>query len=233
MIYTIMYNGKTATEHGLLVAARPNIPSAEEDVTTYKVPYRDGDLHRHEGTVRDINISINFNYISEPGRWMTTFREATKWLYGKEDMRLFLGDDGDWYYKVKKVVVSEATRKYQKIGSFTAKFVCEGYAYSVEGQEKTDELTFYNPYNVSHPVYFIEGEGLCFITVNGKDVVAEVAQNLIIDSDKYIAYREDGTMMNTSIIGDYENLHFPEGKIDVAVTEGFTVNIIPRWRCKT
>ncbi|MBR5583673.1 MAG: phage tail protein [Lachnospiraceae bacterium] len=233
MMYTVKYNGETAAEHGLLVANRPNIPSAVEDVTTYSVSGRDGDLHRHEGTVKDISIKITFNYISSPELWGTAFRNATQWLYGREDMRLFLGDDDGWFYKVKNVVVSEAKRQYKKIGNFTATFTCEGYAYSLEGQYKTDSLVLYNPYSVSHPVYHITGEGVCEIAVNGKSMTANVGQNLVIDTDKCIAYRVDGTMMNTAVTGDYENLYFQEGQNVVTVTDGFTVTVVPGWRCRT
>ena len=233
MIYTIKYNGRTASEYNLFVAKRPDIPSSTENVTEYKVPYRDGNLYRHEGTFKNIEIKITFNYVSAPELWETVRRESTRWLYDKEDMRLFLGDDDGWFYKVKKVVVSECKRKYRQTGSFTATFECEGFAYSLEGQNETSELSFCNLHSESQPIYRITGEGTCEINVNGKVMSANVGQNLVIDTGKKIAYRQDGTMMNTSVTGDYENLYFPHGNISVSITPGFTLAIIPQWRCRT
>jgi hypothetical protein len=45
-----------------------------------------------------------------------------------------------------------------------------------------------------------------------------------------IAYRTDGTMMNTSVSGDYEEMWLRAGENDVAITSGFTLTVIPRWR---
>ena len=115
----------------------------------------------------------------------------------------------------------------------TASFTCEGYAYNLDGQRETDTLTLYNPYSVSHPVYYITGEGVCEIAVNDKSMTADVGQNLVIDTDKCISYRVDGTMMNTAVTGDYENLYLQEGENVVTVTDGFTVSIVPGWRCRT
>ena len=45
-----------------------------------------------------------------------------------------------------------------------------------------------------------------------------------------IAYRTDGTMQNTSLTGDYEDLYLIEGENKVSITSGFVLKIIPNWR---
>lgn len=81
-----------------------------------------------------------------------------------------------------------------------------------------------------YPVYKITGEGNCTLTINGHPVTANVAQNLTIDTDKMVAYREDGTLQNTSVTGDYEDMYLWPGQNAITLTEGFTLTVIPNWR---
>ena len=37
-------------------------------------------------------------------------------------------------------------------------------------------------------------------------------------------------MKNTALTGDYEDLYFRKGKIEVSITDGFEAKIIPNWR---
>lgn len=73
---------------------------------------------------------------------------------------------------------------------------------------------------------------MCTIEVNGKMVTANVGQNMIIDTERMVAYREDGSLQNTKMTGDYEDLYFRNGEIEVAVSVGFDLRIIPNWRRK-
>ena len=61
-------------------------------------------------------------------------------------------------------------------------------------------------------------------------MTANVGQNLVIDTERELAYREDGTLSNTAISGDYEELFLQEGENSVTITEGFELKIIPNWR---
>lgn len=88
----------------------------------------------------------------------------------------------------------------------------------------------YNPYDICHPIYKITGNGICTLTVNGKAMKATVGQNLTIDTERMIAYRKDGTMMNTSVSGDYEDLYLKPGENEISITQGFTLTVIPNWR---
>ena len=113
---------------------------------------------------------------------------------------------------------------------FTVNFICEGCQYSIEGQKEITASNLYNDGYITHPIYKVEGEGECTLTVNGKAVKANVGQNLTIDTDRMIAYRTDGTMQNTSLTGDYEDLYLIEGENKVSITSGFVLKIIPNWR---
>ena len=45
-----------------------------------------------------------------------------------------------------------------------------------------------------------------------------------------IAYQMDGTMENTSVTGDYEDLYLKPGYNEIEITEGFEAKVIPNWR---
>lgn len=90
-------------------------------------------------------------------------------------------------------------------------------------------LRLYNPWSESHPIFKISGEGVCKITVNGKEVSANVGQNLLINTNLMQTYREDGALNNTAITGDYENLYLQEGLNEISVSSGFAAEVIPKW----
>lgn len=98
-------------------------------------------------------------------------------------------------------------------------------------REYNVEELIYNPYEVAHPIYKIAGEGTCSITVNGKVITVNVGQNMTIDTDRMLAYREDGTLINTSITGEYEDMYLVEGENIIRASKGFKITVIPNWRC--
>lgn len=229
-LYLVDFNGTTNKEIGLF-ATRPNIPVAEYLSESYTIPGRDGDLISYIGGVSDITIPVVFGFFGKPDKWMDKFRAAKRWLL-KEDGILTLGDDQQFFYRVKKVTFDEGTREVKDIGEFTVNFLCEGYQYFKQGAYDYDiEEVLFNAYDLCKPVYRITGEGMCTLSVNGNNMVANVGQNLTIDSDLMIAYRTDGAIMNTTVTGDYENLWLNTGANAITITDGFDLKIQPNWRC--
>lgn len=230
-MYLIKYNGRTCQEVGIVVKERPNIPAPEYDAETYTIPGRDGDLYQLQDTIRDITISIVMGYVCPPSEWQERFRTARRWLLSGGDMRLYLDDDPDYYYRVKKVIVGASAREVREFGEFTADFVCAGYQYAKSGDRLiTAEAAEDNPLDACHPDYIITGSGDCTLTVNGKIVTALINENLTINTDLMIAYQEDGTQKNTSITGEYEDLYLQPGHNTIKITSGFDLKIVPHWR---
>ena len=130
--------------------------------------------------------------------------------------------------------LSENERTSGRIGNFTATFVTrDGLHYLDSGlREYVEKEIRWNPYEISHPVYKIYGEGMCTIEVNGKQMKANVGQNLTIDTERMLAYREGGVIRNTDVTGEYENLYLPEGEVEINVSYGFDIRITPNWRCR-
>ena len=231
-MYIVKRNGKTNTEVGILVKERPAIPAPEYKYETVEIPGRDGSLYSEEGFVDDITIKITFVFACEPAKWQDLFRKARRWLLSKEDDQLVLGDMSGDYYKVKHTVIGSSEREVKQVGEFEVEFTCNGYQYLNKGRYEYDkDEVLYNPYSISHPIYYITGNGKCTLAVNGYDFTAEVGQNVTIDTDMMLAYRKDGRIMNTSVTGDYQELYLQEGDNTIEITEGFSIKVRPNWRC--
>lgn len=230
-MYQIQYNGRTAHELGVLVKERPAIPAPERDYETYSIPGRDGDLYEMRDTVRDITISVVMGYVCHPSEWQARFRAARNWLLSRGDHRLYLDDDPGYYYRVKKVTVGSSAREVREFGEFTVDFVCAGYQYAKVGDQVISAAEAeQNPGDLCHPEYLIAGSGDCTLTVNGKSIQALVNDNLTINTELMLAYREDGSKQNTSVKGEYEDLYLLPGSNTIAITSGFSLKVIPHWR---
>lgn len=230
--YDVQYNGIKGGEIGILVVQRPNIPAPEKRYTTYEIPDRDGTLYVDDNTISDIEIEVEFNFMGGPAEWFSLFRAAKKWLLGQGNGKLVFLDDPGYFYKVKWVQIETAERVCYEIGRFLTRFYCAGCQYLESGtQEYTPQQAAENPYYLSHPVYKITGEGVCTLTVNGKTMIANVGQNITIDTERKVAYRQDGTIQNTAVTGWYEDLYLLPGTNSIAVTSGFQLKVIPNWRC--
>lgn len=230
-MYDIIFNGSCARDHGAAVVQRPDMPGPVPRAQSYDIAGRDGALLEFDGTYEDITIEIQMNFLSSPDRWMGRWQGIKHWLYSEGDGRLIFSDCPDIFHKVKNVSIETAERTLWRIGSFTVSFTCDPYAYLGSGAVAIpSEDALLNPGCLCHPVYQITGNGRCTLTVNGKEMSAEVGQNLTIDTERMIAYREDGTLMNTTITGDYEQLYLKPGMNQISVTEGFTLMVIPNWR---
>lgn len=228
-LYDVQFNGRTAESIGMEVVRRPNIPSPQMRYTTYTIPGRDGTMYSAEGTLEDIEIDIEFNFISKPENWSGTLAKARKWLLSGPG-KLILGDDSDFFYAVKKVEIGAAERPCHEIGKFTATFTCSGYRYYRSGEYEYKSVE-YNPGVIAHPIYIITGNGECTLTVNGNSITAEVIDNIIIDTDLMLTYRKGGKLANTSISGQYEDMYLMPGDNIVTISDNFELKIKPRWRC--
>ncbi len=223
----LYYNNESTDDYKIKVKSRPKIPTSVHRYTEVTIPGRDGVLHKDEKSNEDIPIDVEFNFISE--NYMHILRRVKSWLIGTG--KLSFSYDRDFFYKVKKITFDTAEVKSKKLVNFTAHFTCEPYMYSDDGQyEVTNPTSLYNEGYEACPVYKIYGEGLCELTINDKKMKANVGQNLIIDVERELAYREDGNVMNTSVSGYFSYLKLKNGNNSISITKGFTLKVIPNWR---
>ena len=230
MTQDIIYNGIKASSLGLLINGEVSIPAPLKNYEEYTIPGRDGTIIEEDGTFENIEIYLEFNY-SEYGKWGKKFRDAKKWLFAAGDKILRFSRQNEYFYKVKRVEIETDEREIEHAGNFEVLFICDPYTYLDSGLIPVSSNVLENEYELSHPEYIILGEGVCTLSVNGKSMTANVGQNIRIDTDKMIAYRTDGTLSNTSVSGDYEELYLQKGTNTINISEGFTLEIIPNWRC--
>lgn len=224
--YFIYYNEKTNLDINLLVATRPSKPSPEMEYEEVKVP-GGKTLYREKG-YKDIPIPISFNFISK-NTWDKDFRIIKKWLLSKVNNKLKFSDDLEVFYKVNKVTIDTPERVMKRIGRFTATFTCEPYVY-IDEEERELGTQLYNNYLLSKPIYRIVGEGYLTLTINNKVIKANVGQELIIDTDKGLCYRQ-GIVNNVALQGKYEDMYLLEGENTFSWEGNFKIYILPNWRC--
>lgn len=226
----IEFDGKKNMELRLHVAELINIPAAKRNIEE-KIMIGRTPLHIDNGITGQTTIQIAFNYIGDAEEWGKYWRNARKWLSAK-NTKLKILSDKDFYRKVYHVELEQNERATARIGKFNANFVCDPYEYAVSGVGRYNaEDVRMNLYSECAPVYFIHGEGTCTLNVNGNKMIANIGQNITIDTERRISYRTDGTIMNTSVSGDYEGLYLQEGVNDISISQGFELEIVPNWRC--
>ena len=127
MFYFILDN-EISLDKNIKVTKRPAIPSPEKDYLEYSVNGRNGSLYRDLETYKDIEITIEMNYVGSEEQWNCTWRSIKKWLLkgGKGGIRnLSFSDDLGYYYKVKKIELGSNERKIRESGEFNAIFLCK------------------------------------------------------------------------------------------------------------
>lgn len=231
MSFTFTYNGINSEAMGVKVYTRPSIPPATEVVEEYDIP-RAGKHYYHTGLVEDISIPVQCSFVAEPNAFQSKARAVSSWLSADQDRTLIFSDDSDWFYRVKRVTYGDSFQRALKVAAnFTITFVCEGYAYSKEGEEACTDFTNY--YETSRPLYVITGNSAGSLTINGKTFAVNVNQTLNIDTERRVAYRSNGNLANTSVSGDYEDMWLTPGYNTISVSSGLSLSVYPRWRRRT
>lgn len=230
--YDVLVDGISTKRMGFLVVQRPNISAPLKNTNEYDVPGRDGKLYEQMDTYDDVEIPISFNYMSNKDMWHHTFRQAKKIFMNAEE--IVLSDDNDYYHLVKKVVIGTNERNSLRIGRFDVTFTVDPYYYLKTGKMRMkmgNTETLFNQYDKSPAIYYITGEGMCTLNVNGHECICNVGQNLTIDTFLKIAYRDDGNLMNAQVDCDFEEMMLIEGINEITISEGFNLEIKPNWRC--
>lgn len=233
MYQDVEYGGIRGSSMKIYARERPSIPAARVRREGIVIPGRDGMVYQSDGTFEPTDIPVRFNYIGKETQWSERWRAAQRWL-AKENAKLRFSDDDGYFFWIDHVELDENERTTGRIGNFTATFTTrDGLYYLNSGlREHSKEEIQWNPYETSHPLYKITGEGVCTLEVNGNRMTTNVGQNLTIDTDRMVAYRQDGTLQNTAVTGKYEDLYLTEGEIDIGISTGFDLKIIPNWRCR-
>lgn len=229
-MYDIEYKGQMGATHAVFIVRRPVIPSAAEEVETFRIAGRDGVL-TGERYLSPLEIYVEMNFRENRRLWGARYREIKAWLSGSGDLKQ--SDDPEWFFKVLQVQIEDPERVIKKYGRFTAHFTCDPYMYRVDGLKEypvTSERIRKNIYDESHPVYIVTGSGTRTLTVNSRTATLTVNGTTIVDTERMITYTQaDHTLRNTRLSGDYEDLYLKKGENTITASDP-GVTIIPNWR---
>ena len=225
MRLSFSYNGQSTIDQHIVITDYPKMSGGENQYDTTGISGRLGELVGHNKYKTNITIEIPLVVLGKYTR--QRFFNIREWLAGSGKLRF--SDSPETFYKVIKASYKDLQRGTWEHDELTASFLCEPYEYREDGRLEyaPDELT-YNPYSLARPIYKITGEGQCTLTVNDNTMTANVGQNLTIDTGLMIAYREDGTLQNTKITGDYEKMRLPKGELNISISGG-KLKVIPNW----
>lgn len=229
MQYSFDFNGKSSLTQEIYVEKRPDIPVAKEKVEYISIPGRSEKLCRHTGEFENVEIKVECGFKANQEKWHEKVCAIREWLQGSGE--LSFQDSEALFWKVCAVKIDGIERKLKKYGFFKVVFTCSPFIRLKEGKKwKSAEEAMKNPGTACHPVYKIEGEGVCILKVNEKSLAVNVGQNVIVDTERMLAYKNDGTMQNTKVMGDYDALWLKKGNNTFQATPGFKVSVMPNWR---
>ena len=238
--YYFMFKDIPSYTMGIQISKRPNMPVREEVIDEYNIQGF-GTVYKHRQYFKDIEIKFNCNFIVNANLWGEKIIEIQDYLSGIG--ALFLSDDSNSFYKVKKVAGFEVSRILEKGGTFDLIFTCEPYKYKTEGLEweniiLQEKKTFYNNYNKTFPKIKINGNGTNILIKfeDSRGIFLPVTSGeVLIDTDRGIITK-DGILANNleRISQQYDgikSLYFKKGVNEVTVTgTGVTIEIQPNWR---
>lgn len=226
--YYLKYNNIDNNDLGVWIDRRPSKPAPIMEYETVKVP-GGKTLYREKG-YNDIEITVDMNFLTrESYMWDRKWREIKSWLLSNVDNKLKFEDDLEGYYIVNKVEINTPERIVRRHGKFTVTFTCEPYFYYDTNEiEIIDNIQ--NDYLESRPIYRITGNGNLNFTINNKSITVNVGQELIIDTDKGLCYRQ-GVINNVALTGSYEDLYLKHGlNTFVWIDKTFKIYVDTKWR---
>lgn len=226
-MFWINFKNQTNREYGIEVTTRPNIPAPVMRGEYVEVAGRDGSLLVTDGTYENIEISVSMNFVKRRNHLNDQYRRAKAWLQGSGELKF--SDDLGAFFKVKSAAISDYQRAAKNGSKFNALFVCDPYTYLEAGQVPVGAGAIVNPYALAKPIYKLTGEGKFTLTVNGNKLTGDIGQNMTIDTDKMLVYREDGSLANSATTGDLDTLWLPNGENEITITGG-ALEVIPNWR---
>lgn len=222
--YDIEYNNASGKEHGVFLYDYAQFSGAKKQYQSTSVAGRLGELVGQDEGKSNLEIECTFGIISP--QFMSHISVVKRWLRGSG--KLVISDHQDVFYKVWKINYGDIEREIRKFGQFTVTFVCTPYQFLKDGQSSVSKIT-YNPYDLCRPIYTVTGSGAFTLTVNGNEMKGTANPMIVIDTERMVAYNQENVNQSNLLSGDYEDIYIPNGDMDISVSPGFSLAIIPQW----
>ncbi|NEY20498.1 phage tail protein [Bacillus ginsengihumi] len=217
-------------EINLSVSERPEIPTPEQDIEHIEVRGRNGSLTK-KYAFKDIEYKITFDFL-ESASFKQAFRQAKQVIFNAK--KLSFEDDPGIYYKIKSVVIDDATNDILEYGQFTVTFTLDPFAY-----EETDTIEVTQQTTLNNLGYEAEPYIKCYVAGTGNIylgdqviTIKDINGFIELDSEMMNAYKAENdliTNLNNHMVGDF--LLIPNGQSIVKFDGDISkLEINPRWR---
>lgn len=221
----ITYNNKRPENVGAWLATRPILSHSDHQGNSYELPLVDGRLYEE-----DYRGDAEWEFIihMKNDNFSKQMRKVRQWLSGTGT--LIMSDTTDSFYEIKRVELSDNTRKSEQYGRVKVKMTCYPYEFLNSGNTAiSGGGTINNEHDPSKPLYKITGNGNGVLTVNGKTMTFTVDGTLYIDTRREFSYNASNVGQDSNISGDYKAIRLKHGSNSVSITSGFTLETYPRW----
>ena len=230
-MYDIIIDNVFATQHNLYIVNRVNIPVSQKEIETISIAGRNGTLTKELGFLdRSITVNFNFKTRNRNDNMSKKIRNITSLLLNAK--KISFTDDKEVYYKVKAVSISDIERNLRVLGSFSATFTVDPFAYYSPNSKilLTNHSKIYNigTYE-SEPHIKVFGTCNATLNINNKELTLKDIDGFIeIDSELKETFK-DSVSKNDKKVGEYPL--FLIGENTISWTGNVTkVEIEPRWR---
>lgn len=147
--------------------------------------------------------------------------------------------------KIYRVQLSEKVKfenkyYYRNAQSASVKFTVKPYKYLIDSGKKSStegSIELFNPTKyVSQPIIKLEGSGRVIVNVtgNGEFIIDDIDDNIVIDSERYVSYKEIGSGLISSRNDRIMSREYPilySGVNHISVTGDISkIEVEPRWR---
>ena len=227
----IKYNTKKPEDFGARLASKPVLTPSDIRQTVQDIVGH-GDLYEldmYRGTAQ-WNILIHM----KSSEWLKDIRKVRQWLSGTGVLEF--SETSDSYYEVLQVAITEQPRKSEDYGRLNSIFYVYPYEFLKSGNTAiiiagvgAIEDDVENKADMSKPLYHISGTGSGVLGVNGNSMSFTVNEELFIDTRRFYTYDENSAPADDKVSGDYEGLYLPTGDNEITITEGFDLEMYPRW----
>ena len=222
----IIYNGEYGQQHDVYLFEPPVIASPKKKYSSYSVSGRNGEIIEDISQKSNSQITCVFSMLNNAKHKL---RYLKRWLKGCGELQIT--DSMDFYYKVLMIEFGNLEEHTTNYATISVTFTIYPYEFSMNGKHSIflQNGIIHNPYDKAFPIYYISGEGVCTLSVNGNLVSANVGQSLIIDTFLMLAYRNNNELANTSLSGDYNDLRLLTGDNIIEISAGFNLRILTNW----
>lgn len=227
-MYHFILDGIPSYEKDIAITERPSIPAPTKDYhSPGDIVGVDGTSYEDLGTFRNIKVQVKCSFVSyDENQWSHDWRVIKNWLLGCTHSMLRFSDDNECYRKVAKIELGTSERNALLVGNFTITFELEPYEYLDSGLVDVDyKLVKQNDYCEARPIYYLNGNGMQILNINGRKFQIECNGQTIVDSQLKIAYCGNKI---AKTIGDFDDLKLENGECSIQCTCNCMVQ--PNWR---